>query len=498
MKKLHILFILMITFMNNYGQSPGFNIKNSYPKGTTIAQELNHIQIDSLVISKILSKNQIYSTDIIDYNNQKQQLETLSDSLRTLQYLLIQNSYLSKKNKKITEDEVSKKKESIESLDKEIKQLQDNQKDLFTSIREYIRNSKWLNHTKYKEDYDSIQKKFNDPNDLNTEQYNKDEFVKFFKKNYIINPKKYLISNNIIEHNYLQAEQDILIKLISDQENKLYTNSLISEIKFDEETRKLIKNDIKKNETKVAQNKIILDSLYMEYTKDYLKHKNFSFFSFGPKRSRAFFDMVYDNSGKQFKLINESGFSISNKSGSIYSELVSGNLGIVRVSLGTTISRSANDSITIERQEEAFQRLISNGGNTTLKIEYPIAYLHSNNNQYNLISRILAKGTADFPEFGTSTDKWAGSGSLGLDIYGDASLDNNQLRFFASFNINGVFGTTTFRDNLGVDNSNFSFGQLTLGLVIAENLKLSFVLSTLSSERSLRNRNGVLGGQVLH
>jgi hypothetical protein len=485
--------------INLYGQSPGFNIKNVYPTRSTIVKELNHIQIDSLVISKILSKNQIYSADIIEYNNQRQQLKNLNIDLKELLNSLIVNSYLLEGDKKkLTEEEVSKKLEIITSHEEKIKDLQKDQESLFVSIREHIHNSDWLNDSKYKKDYDSIQKIFTNPDNLDTQKYNTNKLVKAFKKNYAINANKYLISNNIIEHNYLQAEQNTLIKKISDLENRLYSNSLISETKFDKDERIRIKNSIKNSKKEVAQNKIILDSLYLEYTKDYLKHKSFSFFSFGPKRSRAFFDMVYDNSGKQFKLINESGFSISNKSGSIYSELVSGNLGIVRVSLGTTISRSSNDSITIERQEEAFQRLISNGGNTTLKVEYPIAYLHFNNNQYNLISRILAKGTADFPEFGTSTDEWAGSGSIGLDIYADASLDNNQLRFFASFNINGVFGTTTFRNNLGIDNSNFSFGQLTLGLVIAENLKLSFVLSTISSERSLRNRNGVLGGQVLH
>jgi hypothetical protein len=241
------------------------------------------------------------------------------------------------------------------------------------------------------------------------------------------------------------------------------------------------------------------DSLYHIYTKDYLQYDRVNFLSFGAKRSRALFDIIYGNTaGKRFQVLNNTGFTFGDNTGSLYSELVSGNLGVFRVSLGSMISSSSSEDSETAQQEEAFQRLATYGGNTVLTFEYPLAYVHSRNNQYNLISRFIAKGSADFPEFGTTTEDFAGSGSLGLDIYADASLSNNSLRFFMNFNINGIFGTDTYQENLGIENSSFSFGQLTLGLVVAENIKLSFVLSSFSSEDSLDNRNVILGGQILH
>ncbi|WP_375325429.1 hypothetical protein [Flagellimonas sp. GZD32] len=241
----------------------------------------------------------------------------------------------------------------------------------------------------------------------------------------------------------------------------------------------------------------VIDSLSNEYVKEYLQYSTIKYLSFGPKRSRAFFDILYDGKGKRFSVLNNTGFNIGNNTGSIYSELVSGNLLVFRVSLGAMISSSSSDSLSVAKEDEAYQRLISNGGNTVLNIEYPLAYIHSRNNQFNFISRLRAKGTADFPEFGTTTEEFAGSASIGIDLYADAALTNNKLRFFGAFNFNQIFGTEEFSNNLGIDNSNFLFGQLTLGLVF-NNIKLSFIIATLSSESSLENRNVVAGGQVLH
>lgn len=240
-----------------------------------------------------------------------------------------------------------------------------------------------------------------------------------------------------------------------------------------------------------------LDTLSNKYQIEELQLKKASILSFNTKRARAFFDILHDNKGERFSVLNNTGFTIGNNSGSIYSELVSGNLSIFRVTLGAMISSSSSDNLDNAKQEEAYQRLISNGGNTVLSIQYPLAYIHSGNNQFNFVSRLNAKGTADFPEFGTTTDDFAGSASFGIDFYADAALTNNQLRFFGTFNYNQVFGTGEFSNNLGINDSSFTFGQLTLGLVF-NNIKLSFIVATISSESSLENKSVVAGGQVLH
>jgi hypothetical protein len=304
----------------------------------------------------------------------------------------------------------------------------------------------------------------------------------------------------IIRFNYNKTDITSFKSELSNIKNDLYNNS-VDQDSDNRYSESLVNSKLAR--MKVIQSELNKlnkeqDSLYHIYTKDYLQYKKFNY-AFGAKRSRAFFDIIYGNKeSKRFQVLNNTGFTFGDNTGSIYSELVSGNLGIFRVSLGSMISSSSSEDNEISKKEEAFQRLASYGGNTVLTFEYPVAYFHSRNNQYNLISRFIAKGSADFPEFGTTTDEFAGSGSLGLDIYADASLSNNSLRFFMNFNVNGVFGTDTYQENLGIENSNFSFGQLTLGLIVAENIKLSFVLSSFSSEDSLDNRNVILGGQILH
>lgn len=303
----------------------------------------------------------------------------------------------------------------------------------------------------------------------------------------------------IIFFNYNKQDIDSLTLMLTDTKEKFYKNSTEPKSKrFSEEEIDSITSRWKNLESKIQKLEKEQDSLYHIYTKDYLQHKKVSFLKFGPKRSKAMFDFIYGDTGKRFQVLNNTGFTFGDNTGSLYSELVSGNLGVFRVSFGSMISSSSSEDSETAKEEEAFQRLATYGGNTVLTFEYPLAYIHSRNNQYNLISRFIAKGAADFPEFGTTTDDFAGSASFGIDIYADASLSNNSLRFFMNFNINGIYGTDTYQENLGIDNSSFSFEQLTLGLVVAENIKLSFVLSSFSSESSLDNRNVILGGQILH
>lgn len=311
--------------------------------------------------------------------------------------------------------------------------------------------------------------------------------------------KSEYITLEIIQFNYLgidrKSKKDELVIL----ENELYLNSKGKDAKprftvkeIEGKSNKI--NDLKK-ELKIIDHK--RDSLYYLYTKDYIEADNVIAFSFGTLRSRAFFDKLYDTKGKTFNAMGNAGINFGTNSGSLYSEIVCGNLGLFRASLGTMVTSSNNENPEEAKQVEAYQRLVTYGGNTVLNFEYPIAYLHSNNNQYNLISRLIAKGTVDLPAFGTNTDKWAGSLAYGIDIYADVATSNNQLRFFVNMNLNQYYGTESFKENLATDEANFNFGQLTLGIVFLENFKISFIVYTYSSESVLRNKNIVAGGQVL-
>ena len=307
---------------------------------------------------------------------------------------------------------------------------------------------------------------------------------------------KYYRTLTIIQQKRLQKEKEKFVDSYNTALSKLYDNVEGTLTLTDTEIKDYEKQ-LKSSKDSIAKLTPVIDSLSNEYVKEYLQYKTTTVLSFGPKRARAFFDILYDNKGERFSVLNNTGFSVGNNSGSIYSELVSGNLSVLRVSLGAMVSSSSANDLESAKQEEAYQRLVSSGGNTVLDIEYPLAYIHSRNNQFNFVSRLRAKGTADFPEFGTTTDKFAGSASFGVDFYADAALTNNKLRFFGAFNYNQYYGTEEYAKNLGINDKSFTFGQLTVGLVF-NNIKLSFIVATMSSENSLENKSVVAGGQVLH
>ncbi|TDH18390.1 hypothetical protein EXU57_23285 [Segetibacter sp. 3557_3] len=96
------------------------------------------------------------------------------------------------------------------------------------------------------------------------------------------------------------------------------------------------------------------DSLYRIYVNDFIEYKRINLLNFGKQRSRAFFDMVYANGGNRFRALTNAGVSFGNNSGSLFSEIVSGNLSFVRVSLGTMISNSNQADETKEKHEEAY------------------------------------------------------------------------------------------------------------------------------------------------
>ena len=252
-----------------------------------------------------------------------------------------------------------------------------------------------------------------------------------------------------------------------------------------EKEKELVKTEIRK------------DSLWNEYIKDYLEYSPATL-GFWKSRSQALFDLIYhDDKEKRFDLLTNTGFNIGNNTGSIYSELVSGHMYLFRVSLGAMVASSSSTDSIQSKQEEAFQRLTTYGGNTVLTLEYPLLYAHTKNNQAIFLSRLIAKGTADFPEFGTTSEDWAGSASFGIDLYGDIATSNNKIRFFSNLSWNQYYGTNTFQENLGLENDKFSFGQLKVGLTFS-NVSLSFIVATFSSEPTLKNRNVIAGGQVLH
>lgn len=251
-----------------------------------------------------------------------------------------------------------------------------------------------------------------------------------------------------------------------------------------------IKRNIKRNESK-------RDSVLSRYQIERLKKEKFNIL-LGRLKSRAFFDLVYDTSSTRFNTLNNSGLNISNNSGSIYSELASGNIGLIRADFGVMIANNTSDSTEIIKREEALQRLQSSGGNAVLKVEYPFMYIHSSQGYFTFITRFTSKWSADFPQLGTVTEDFAGSGSFGIDIYSDIALLNNSLRVFTKFDYAHYFGTKDFYTNLGINEDSFGYGQLVLGLDVNQQIQFSFSVKSVSSNESLERPRILFGAKILY
>ena len=314
-------------------------------------------------------------------------------------------------------------------------------------------------------------------------------------------PKDTALRKNKANKSYYETENWIDYTNVDSAIKQLQSknNSLLDEIRKESYPVKDSSNrkKLSANREEILKLKLKKDSLHNEYVKDFIEIKNIVF-PFGVYRSRALFDLIYhEDSEKTFNFLNNTGFNIGDNTGSLYTELVTGHMHLVRVSLGTMVASSSSTDSDKSNQEEAYQRLTTYGGNTVLTLEYPLIYGHSPNNDVLFLTRIITKGTADFPALGTPTESWAGSVSLGIDAYLSIATSNKKIKFFGVFNTNRFLGSSTFQSNLGIDNDSFSFGQLKLGVTFS-NVSLSFIVRTFSSEATLRNRNVIAGGQILH
>lgn len=300
---------------------------------------------------------------------------------------------------------------------------------------------------------------------------------------------RYATNNNSI----YSAYSNLYIKKIKDLTNDKVTliNEMnagnLNESDLDAKTKQIRKLDEEINQFDTKLND--LNDI------KFLKSKKPFHLFLGSRKSNAFYKISYDEDSNSINFLNNNGILLGNKTGAIYSELASGNLKLIRVSIGTMVSNSSAEENP--KEEEAFNRLATSGGNTVLNFEYPFLYSYDSNNQFNLIGRLLGKCTADFPAFGSQTEDFAGSASLGVDLYIDFATSNNEIRFYGNFNNAKYFGTDVFKENLGIDNRDFTFGKLTGGVVIKEKVNLSVMFNTFSSEAALKNRHIIIGGSLL-
>jgi hypothetical protein len=204
--------------------------------------------------------------------------------------------------------------------------------------------------------------------------------------------------------------------------------------------------------------------------------------------SEVFSELMYSTPG--FSLVDNIIIQAQNDKGSIYSELISGYIGPVRIGFGSLIAAAA-DTL---KQDQALQRFIGGGGNAVLKVEYPI-FFYTTKNFVSLLQAAPKIGV-DIPVMGTRSDVTTYNINFALELYLALSTEKKEFNFFANVRTGFIFGGDKFYSNLGIENTPFTFGQINIGFTIS-NIKISIIAPIFSSNSKLRNTPPSIGGVLI-
>ncbi|MFC4818505.1 MULTISPECIES: hypothetical protein [unclassified Flavobacterium] len=254
-----------------------------------------------------------------------------------------------------------------------------------------------------------------------------------------------------------------------------------------------------------------IDSLYIEQQKyvdslSTFKSQDFrwifpSWYNSKPTKKEAFFETLYGKSpDNDFYFVNNAALQLNSAGSTIQSEITAAYLKPLRVSLGTLVSNSgteASDEPDNEKEAddtEAFQRLLSGGGNIYMNIELP--FLYYGNDFFKVYSTLYAKGAMEITEFSNDVDTSTGNGSLGGSLYLSVATDKKEFVFYTSANWGLYAGSDAFLDRLQVQKNYFGFGQVTVGVTVLDRLRLSMMTNTFGVHE-LQSGRVVFGVQVL-
>ncbi|GMU03733.1 hypothetical protein KH5H1_78590 [Corallococcus caeni] len=187
--------------------------------------------------------------------------------------------------------------------------------------------------------------------------------------------------------------------------------------------------------------------------------------------------------------------------GSIYAEVLADRLGVLRVSLGSTIAAGKEDPSNAPDGGETInntgttgntkdlQRFFGGGGNAVLSAALPLVFAKLGSGQSDhLILYALPKAAIDTPYIGTDSNQFAINSDLGVEIHGSYGSEKSVFSFFGQARAGWVVGNRTFSDN-GFGRQGFWFGQWIAGVSIRDTIRFSFQ-GVLLGPKAIRNQFG--------
>jgi len=216
------------------------------------------------------------------------------------------------------------------------------------------------------------------------------------------------------------------------------------------------------------------------------------------KVTQYILDLAYGENGTEGRFFSTTGVSLGINSSSVYSELYNDRFRFFRVGFGVMVNKSTADSIQEAQTDEAYQRLLTAGGNTVLNLDYPYVYHKSRNDGYHGIGFFNIRVAADLPDFGSSTDDFLAYFSPGVNYYGEFSTKRDVFKFF--FDVTGryFFGGENFRDNLELSKKSFGILKLDVGVQVNNLFAISLTPISVATVKNFRNNRVVLSLKMIN
>lgn len=240
-------------------------------------------------------------------------------------------------------------------------------------------------------------------------------------------------------------------------------------------------------------------------------------FSSRPSNQKQAFFQEYYNETSEANFLNNFAFVLSKDSNSAQSELFSAYLGAWRVSAGSVVTVTNEESETestenervtennedenqAESNEETLKRILNGGGTFYTEFQLPVfSWKESHGSVY---SSFNATASADFSGIGNNVEATNIRGLLGESLYIGLSSDKKEFNFFANADYGWLIASNDLYEQFDINQSILKkpalLGKVVLGMTIGSTARISITLKSFSNYESLRSEKIMVGIQLLN
>ncbi|OIQ22580.1 MAG: hypothetical protein BM557_00915 [Flavobacterium sp. MedPE-SWcel] len=212
---------------------------------------------------------------------------------------------------------------------------------------------------------------------------------------------------------------------------------------------------------------------------------------------------IGDSTDEKTEFANSVSLLYTDKSTIVQSELINDYMGKVRLSFGTVVSATSNESTSEEGEldkdaEQELLRIANGGGNFYLMGQLPI-YARTGET-FLFYPAINAKVSADIDGMGSNVNASDVRGTLYASLYASKASNEKQFNFFINAEYGLMLATNDFNDRFGIEpefKKPVLMGRAMFGVTIGGSLRFVVTTKAFSNYSQLINDKITVGLQIL-